>query len=200
METNKKVGIDDIVSEGKAILQECRKWVCDKYLESYMNDKGIKNIKRLTPQDHKYIYSQLMTDKDYESLHKEIVEKHHEFASIYAIVIRHIVMHNEYYDEAMRKYVQHLTNNPWNNKKEFIERQAEYLVHVERQKKPRIGSTELARYKNNVRKQLLEEDEKFDEYAKECKEKVNEEWDEIIANRKQRLHDLLQKMKEDSKA
>ncbi len=197
MTTNKNVGIEDVVQEGKAILQECRKWVSNKYLDNYMTERGIKNVKKLTSQDHKYIYSQLMTDKDYETLHKEIVEKHHDFASIYAITIRHIVMHNEFYDDAMKRYVQHLTNNPWNTKKEFIERQAEYLVYVERQKKPRIGSTELARYKQNVNKQLLEEDEKFDAYAKEVKETVNDEWDQIVKNRKDRLHDLLQKMKDE---
>ena len=196
MNTNKKVGIEDIVNEGKTILKECRAWVADKYLDGYMKEKGIKNTKKLSPIDYKYIYSHLVTDKDYEALHKEIVEKHHDFASIYAIVVRHIVMHNEFYDDAMRRYVNHLTAHPWKEKKEFIERQAEYLVYVEREKHPRIGSTELARYKNNVRKQLLEEDEKFDQYAKEVQETVKEEWDGIIDDRKKRLHDLLVKMKE----
>ena len=97
----------------------------------------------------------------------------------------------------MRKYVQHLTNNKWDNKKEFIERQAIYLVYVEREKNPRIGSTELARYKENVTKQLLEEDETFDRYASQVKETISKEWDEIIKNRKDRLHDLLEQMKKD---
>lgn len=197
MNTNKKLGIEDIVNEGKTILKECRTWISNKYLDEYMRLKGIKSVKKLSPIDYKHIYSQMVTDKDYEALHKEIVEKHHDFASIYAIVVRHIVMHNEFYDRAMRLYVNHLTAHPWKEKKEFIERQAEYLVYVEREKHPRIGSTELSRYKNNVRKQLLEEDEKFDKYSAEVQKTVKEEWDGIIDDRKKRLFDLLTAMKKD---
>ena len=195
--TPKKIAAEDIVTEGKNILKECRKWVSDKYLDEYMNTKKIKNIKKMTGNDYKNIYSQMMTDKDYESLHKEIVNNHHDFASIYAIVIRHIVMHNEYYDEAMRRYVKHLTNNPWKEKKEFIERQGEYLVYVERERNPRISSHELARFKQNVIKQLIEEDNKFDEYTKEVKETVEQEWGEIVDDRRKRLHDLLVKIQEE---
>lgn len=195
--TNKR-GIDDIVAEGRAILKESREWVKEKYLEHYMEQRGVKKVTQLTGQDYKFIYATLMTDDDYGELHKKMVKDHHDFASIYAIVIRHIVMHNEYFDDAMRRYVQHLTNHPWKGKKEFIERQGEYLVYVEKQKNPRIGTTQLARYRENIRKQLLEEDKKFDEYEKEVKETVNKEWDEIVANRKQRLYDMLIKLKQES--
>ena len=198
MTTNKKKGINDIVAEGGVILKECREWVKTKYLDTYMKERGIRNIKQVTSQDYKLMYATMITDDDYRELHKKMVKDHHDFASIYAIVVRHIVMHNEYFDDAMRRYVQYLTNNPWKEKKEFIERQGEYLVHVERQKNPRIGTTQLAKYRDHVRKQLLEEDEKFDEYEKEVKETVNKEWDEIIANRKQRLHDILVKLKEEA--
>ena len=94
--TSKKVGVDDIVNEGKTILQKCRKWVSDKYLDEYMKGKGIKNVKKMTGNDYKLIYSAHMTDKDYEELHKLMIKEHHDFASIYAIVIRHIVMHNQF--------------------------------------------------------------------------------------------------------
>lgn len=197
MTTNKKRGIEDIVAEGSTILKECREWVQNKYLDSYTKQR---KIKKMSSQDYKVIYTTLVTDDDYGELHKKMIKDHHDFASIYAIVVRHIVMHNEYYDEAMRRYVQFLTNNPWKEKKEFIERQGEYLVYVEKHKNPRMGTAQLARYRDNVRRQLLEEDKKFDEYEKEVKETVNKEWDDIIANRKQRLHDMLVKLKEESES
>lgn len=180
MTSNKKKGIDDIVAEGGRILKECREWVKDKY-------GSIESIRT--------IYTSLMTDEDYENLHKKMINDHHDFASIYAIVIRHIVMHNEYFDDVMRKYVLYLTNNPWKNKKEFIERQGEYLIYTEKHKNPRMGTSQLARYREYVRRQLSEEEEKFDKYAEEVTETVNKEWDDIIVNRKKRLYDMLVDLK-----
>jgi hypothetical protein len=160
-----------------------------------MTDKGITNIKKMTFNDYKDIYSNMMTDKDYENLHKKIIADHREFASIYAIVVRCIVYHNEFFDNALRLYVNHLTNHPWSKREEFVERQAEYIVYVWKEKNPRIGSSELARYKQGIVKTLIEEDKKFDEYAKETTKTVNEEWDKIIDDRRRRLHDILEKMK-----
>ena len=193
---NKKIGIKDIVSEGKAILKECRKWVWDKgYINKYMNDKNITSSKKLTSLDYKFIYSNSIIDKDYEELHKLMIKDHHDFSSIYAIVVRHIVYNNEYYDHVMERYVNFLTHNPWNSKKEFIERQGEYMVLIFREKNPRCGTHQLGEYKQKVRKHLLEEEKTFEKYEKEVKETVNGEWDEIIKNRRDRIHDLLVKMK-----
>jgi len=192
--SNKKVGTDDIVKEGEAILKKCREYMKDRHLDTYMKDNNIKNVKKMGKDDYNKMYSNI-SEKDYESLHKKIVEEHKQFASVYAIVVRSIVYSNEFYSEALRRYVNHLTNNPWNTKKEFVERQAEFLVYSFREKYPRCGTSQLAEYKQRVLKGLLEEDKKFDEMAKETTEIVNKEWEGIIDDRRERLHQLLTQMK-----
>ena len=194
---NKKVGIDDIVVEGQTILSKSRQWINDKHLDKYMKDNNIKKVNKMTKNDYNKINSDYMSDNDYKNLHNYLIKEHHDFASIYAICIRSIVYHNIYYDDVMRKYVNHLTNNPWQKKEEFIERQAEYLVIMEKHKRPRMGSSELGRYKANVIKTLMEEDKTFDKYAKEVQATMDVEIKEIQDNRKKRLHDILQQMKKE---
>lgn len=167
----KKIVAGDIVAEGKVILKECRAFRLAK--------------------------KRILTEDEHKELHKEMVDKHHDFASIYMLPLRTIVYTNEYFDDVMERYVNHLTKNPWNSRRDFLERQADYLIFLYRKKNPRHGSRDVARYKESVIKQLVEEDEKMMVYEKEVKETVEAEFDQIVEDRRARIHTRLVQMKKE---
>lgn len=167
--TNKKVGIDEIVKEGREILKECRAFR--------------KKIGRpLNEEEHK-------------ELHQKVLENHREFAQIYMLPLRSIVYENSFYDDVMRQYCMYLTRNPWDNRSQFLERQAHYLVLLYRKNNPRFGSTTVAKYREHVLKQLVEEDEKFKTYEKEVRETIEKEFDELVEDRRKRIYDKLVEIK-----
>ena len=169
MNINKKIVAKDVVEEGKKILQECR------------------NFRKTIGKP--------LTDEQHKELHKKMVNDHHDFASIYMLPLRSIVYTNEYFDDVMERYVNHLSKNPWNNRREFIERQADYLVFLYRRKHPRHGSKDVSLYKENCIKKLVEEDDKMKEYEKEVKETVDKEFEELIEDRRRRIYNKLVEMK-----
>lgn len=167
----KKIIAADIVQEGRTILKECRDF-----------RKKFKD----TP----------MTEENFKDLHKQMTEKHHDFASIYMLPLRTIVYNNEYYDDVMESYINFLTKNPWKDRRTFIEHQAHYMVLLYRRKHPRHGSKDVARYKEMCIKNLVEEDETFKKWEKEVKETVEAEFDQLVEDRRKRIYDKLIKMKE----
>lgn len=167
----KKIVAADIVKEAKQILKECREF-----------RKKFKD----TP----------MSEDDFKELHKICVDAHHDFSSIYMLPLRTIVYTDELYDDVIEKYVNYLASNPWQNRREFLERQTVFLVLHFRRKHPRHGSTDVARYKEHCLKSLIEEDDKFKVYEKEVKETVEAEFDQLVEDRRKRIYDQLIKMKE----
>lgn len=174
MNTNKKIGIDQIVKEGEAILKECRK---------FRKDKG----RPLTEDEHK-------------ELHQKCLENHREFAQIYMLPLRSIVYENQFYSDVMRQYCTYLTKNPWNSREEFLDRQAHYLVLMYRKNNPRFGSSDVARYREHVLKLLNQEDSSMKKYEKECKATVEKELEELILDRRKRIYDKLVQIKKAQEA
>jgi hypothetical protein len=171
MPITKKIIAADIVKEAEQILKECRAF------------RGSKK--------------RVLTDEEHKELHKKMVTDHHDFASIYMLPLRSIVYTNELYSDVMEKYVNHLSKNPWDTRREFIERQADYLVFLYRKKNKRHGSKDVAIYKDSVVRQLVEEDESMKKYEKEVKETVEAEFDQIVDQRRDRIHARLVQMKKD---
>jgi hypothetical protein len=170
---NKAIGIEDIVKEGKVIWQKCKDW-----------KKNYEVNNPTTP----------MTEKDYDKLHDMIVKEHHDFASVYAVVTRRIVFSGTYYESVMRKYVQHLTNHPWKDKSEFLDRQADFFVFERRETHPREGSSQVAKFREEVRKRIHEDDKQFTEEAKKAAEIVDKEKEDAVINRKERIAQLLEQL------
>lgn len=164
MKTVKHEMIDKIAKEGKEIWEKCGKFRISR-----------KNMQK----------------EDYETLHKKIIEEHREFAQIYAIVVRSIVYENLYYEGVMRKYITHLANHPWDKREEFLDRQADYLVFLKRELEPRSGQKYIAMYRDHVRKQLHEEDKMFMDKADDMKKIIDEEVQEKMCDRKQRIYEML---------
>lgn len=171
MPVRKQIVTADIVNEGKEILKKCRKFRKEK-------------------KDH-------MTDDDHRELHKKMVSEHHDFASVYMIPLRSIVYTNEYFDDVMDRYVTHIAKNPWNSRREFLERQADYLIFLYRKKNTRHGAADVARYKEQTIKNLVQEDDKMREYEKEVKETVEKEFDDIVDGRRKILYERLKQLKQD---
>jgi superfamily II RNA helicase len=162
-----KVCIDDVVDEGKVIYLMAKK---------YKASKGE------------------MTKADYEDLHKKITTDHKDFAAVYIMTIRVIVYEGRYYKDVMRKYIEYLSKTPWNDKKEFLDRQAQYLFLIQRELNPRANMKTLHQYRENVRKSLHEEDDKFAEYAKEVTKTVDAEIEDTKDDRRDRLYQQLKQL------
>ena len=161
----KKIAAVDIVAEGKVIYKE---------IKAFKKEKGNSLVK-----------------EDLESLHKKIVKDHNDFAQIYAIVVTHTIYTGIFFDKALEKYITHLSNHPWKDNDEFIDIQADYLVFVERERVPHCGSSHLARLREDTRKRMHEDNKEFMKMAKETKEIVDKEYEEILQNRRQRIYESL---------
>ena len=160
-----QVNVSTIVLEGKQILKECR---------AFRKEKGND-----------------ISEADMEELHKKMIKEHDKFASVYIIPLRTIVYSNVYYDQVMERFVKFLMNNPWKTRKEFMERQGEYMIYLYRAMHPRHGSSEVAKYREKVMRELAEDNKRWDEYEKEVKAKVDAERKEIIDDRRTRLFEAL---------
>lgn len=165
---NKTPVIEDIVNEGKTIYQKS------------------KNFKKI----HKN-----MDEKDYETLLSLIHKEHKDFVSVYAIVVKTIIYGDTFYHKALEKYINHLKNNPWNSREEFIDRQADWLIYLERERNPRIGSKSLAEFRQRIQKQLHEEDKEFVKAAEKMKKQLEVEHKEILKNRRERLIGAIKQLK-----
>ncbi len=156
-----KLDVSTIVNEGKEILKECR---------AFRKEKGDN-----------------LTEADIEELHKKMIKDHEKFAAVYIIPLRTIVYSNVYYDSVMERFVKYLMNNPWKTRKEFMERQTEFMIYLYRAMHPRHGSSEVAKYRENVMREMAADNKRWDEYEKEVKAQVESERQEIIEDRKARL-------------
>lgn len=167
METKqlKALVVKDIVDEANAIQKLCR---------DYKNNKG--------------------TEINFEDLHKLVQKHHHNFISTYPVVVRTLVYEKNYKSKALEKYIIHLKNHPWNKREEYLERQVDWYVFLERENNPRIGSKPLAEFRDNVRRHIMKEDKDFMKAANATKEEVDAERDAIILDRKQRLTEIVKKI------
>lgn len=164
----KELVIEDIVNEAGIIDKKCKE---------YRKKRGHK-----------------LDENDFGSLHKRIQEEHHSFISTYPVVVRSIVYEDKFKKKALERYILHLKNHPWNNKEEYLERQADWYVCLERETNPRIGAKALAQFRDKVRRHLIEEDKEFMKAANATKEEVEKERDEIIEDRKARIRDVLKQV------
>ena len=164
------IDVSTIVREGAEILRKCRQF------------------RKSKKEDGKEC-----TEDDISQLHKRMVKEHSKFAEVYIIPLRSIVIDNVYYDDVMERFVKHLVNHKWDTRKEFVERQAEYMVYLYRRTHPRHGSSEVAKYKQHVLRSLHAENQKWDMYEKEVKEEVEKEMEEILDHRRERIYEALMK-------
>ena len=133
-------------------------------------------------------------------LHKLLVEEHKDFSGSYPLVVRTMVYESFFNAKVLKNFLVHVSHNPWRSREEFLERQVEYLVYVIRHKNPRMDQKKLYDIRNNMRKQILEEDKAFEKTAKEVMSKLDEEHQSAKDDRRQKILELLQKLQEDSEA
>ena len=164
----KELVVGDIVKEADEIYAKCKK---------YKKEKG----------GHKKL-----DEKDFEELHKLVQRENHNFISTYPVVVRSMVYEGVYYSKALEKYIMHLKNHPWNDKSEYLDRQADWYVYLERERNPRMGGSEVAKFRDRIRKAIaIEEDKEFMKAADKTKAEVEAERDVIMEDRKNRLLELI---------
>lgn len=100
--------------------------------------------------------------------------KYTEFAREFPLIFRWTVYNYEFEARAFRAYIRNNHKPMWKDRREMLKAQSEYLVHFWRIKNPRAGGKALARYRTNLVKKVLEEQDEFEEAVKECEEIVEE--------------------------
>ena len=171
----KTLVVDDIIKEAKIIFNKSK---------AYKKEHGIKKGKHME-----------LSDKQYDDLIKTIQKEHNQFINVYAVVVKSIVYGNKFYDKALERYVNHLRNHPWKERSEFIDRQADWYVFMERERNPRIGQHTLAQYRDEVRRRLHAEDEEFMKHADIMKKQVEDEREDILDDRRARLLETVKALK-----
>jgi hypothetical protein len=124
---------------------------------------------------YKNIDKSTITEEMCKSLHSELIREHRDFATAYPVVIRLMVYEQFFVESVLRKYFKFISANPWKCKKEYLERQADYLVYVMKYRYPKATQHEIYEYRTNAVKSLLKEDKEFEEVSKQVTQKMNEE-------------------------
>ena len=160
---------------------------------------GVTTIERAIAECHDIFHKVKLFYKDADEnnpvvcreLHKRIVEEHRDFAGCYPIVIRMMVYEKFFHAKVMKNYLVHISHNPWHSMDEFLERQAEYVVYVERHRKPRTSQKDIAKFREYVIAMLKKENEDFNKLNKEVTEELNKEQDSVKEERRKALYERL---------
>ena len=89
-----------------------------------------------------------------------IFNEHKYFASSFPIVLRWMVYMNKFSTKAFKKYLIKYSSSNINNKRDFLELQAEYLVFLFKEEK-HYTPQQISSYRNSIINQLLNEEETF---------------------------------------
>ena len=145
----KEVTRDDVLREAKDIWKKCQTAI------------KRRNLK--------------FGDKDgAEKLMSEFRKEHKEFSTSYPIVLRYMAEMQTFHPDALRLYLKKIEEHPWKSETEYLDSQADYVTLLYKATHSRYNTTEVARVRENIRKILVVEHEKFKLYQEEFSKEVNE--------------------------
>ncbi len=124
-------------------------------------------------------------------LHGRIIDEHRDFSGSYPIAVRSMVFDGYFNEKVMKNYFVHVSNHPWKTREEFLDRQAEYFVYVQRKRYPRTDERQIREYRDQVRQALRKEDEEFNSMFKKVTQELDKETEDARDERRQRLLKLL---------
>jgi hypothetical protein len=112
--------------------------------------------------------------KGCERLAGELQAKYKDFATTYPIVFQWMVHLREFSAGVFKKFIVRHTKAMYKTRKEFLEKQAEYVMMNYKKTNPRASTKQISRRRALVVKSLEEDDERFQNAVEEAKEVVAE--------------------------
>lgn len=114
---------------------------------------------------------------------------HPSFAKMFSIPLRYMVEIGMFSKKAFRKQVENMHNNPYTNKTEYCERQADYVLYLYRSQGKSLKDATQRR--QDVLDALLKEINAFDIAEKKIKERNDHDEKEHAAERRAELIAML---------
>lgn len=102
-----------------------------------------------------------LSKKQRESLHDILRKEYKDFAHSFPIVVNWIANVGEYSPKAFRNFLQRHPDTQWENRKDFIEAQGDYLTFLFRELHPEYTASQRKKYRRNVKNQLHKDDRVF---------------------------------------
>ena len=134
-------------------------------------------------------------DAGNDRLFKELQARYRDFAASYPIPFQWMVQAREFRPRVFETFLRNHVKVMYNDRREFLAAQAEYLVLLFRARNPRSEPRCIARYRETVRSALEKDDEMFTEACEEAKAAVKSLDAENDAARRQRLGRYLSRLK-----
>jgi hypothetical protein len=122
---------------------------------------------------------------------KEVQDEFRDLSQSFPLVVRWMVERGEYNSKAFLRYLKLHGGAPLKEREDFLVLQGEYLVQLARAKFPRSPPAFFARYRTQIREDLLKEDKLFMETTKEVEAEILKKQEAADAERKASLHRVL---------
>lgn len=147
----------------------------------------------------KLFYKDLPNGRDntpaLQELHKNVTAEYKDLAGTYPAIVAAIVWSCKFYPDAAYKYFSYVSANKWKTKEEYLEIQSLYNVFVFRHEHPRASPKEIAEYRRRSFNEVKKETKIFEETAAKVTQQLNEERQESIDFRKERIIKMLEVIK-----
>lgn len=106
-----------------------------------------------------------------ETIFSDIYNKYHDFGSSFPLILRWMVQMKKYSERAFKKFLIKYKSANITSKKEFLILQAEYIVYVY-EDSGHHDKKNINTYREFIVKQLLEEEETFNQIQNELKQEL----------------------------
>ena len=161
------------------------------------NEGSVEQIVQIAKELWKKIKGLQNTDEENQRLNKELIKerKFKDFQTSFPIVYRWMLDGRQFNEKAFNKFLRRHGKKMWNNRKEFVEAQADYLVLLYQESHPRYDTKRVREYRSSMIEHLLEEDRKFDEMKEETKKEVEIADEKAGKIRRKQLYEFLTGLK-----
>lgn len=112
-----------------------------------------------------------------QAIFKRAFERFPDYAKEFPVIFRWVASSASLCEKAFRAYIKTNHKPFWKDREEMLVQQVEYLVYTYRIENRKCSGARLDRYRQSVKKQVLEDKENFDKAVKEAEEicEANEE-------------------------
>ena len=123
--------------------------------------------------------------------------EHPEFSQQFPLVLRFMAQAKRYHPKAMERYLKKYKEDmkKWKTRKDYLETQADYVIILYKTINTRYDERRVRMMREEVLKQLLDEEEKFTKMIEEAEKEAEQVEKERDKDRRQRLYERLLRMK-----
>ena len=162
-----------------------------------------KQISEIIAEGNK-IFSKILDTKydianeaESDALLDKLRDEHKDFATTLPLVLRVMVQMKKYSQKALTRYLKKMKADmpKWKSRQDFIESQADYMVILYKTLTPHYDMRKIKEMKEEIRKQLLDEDDEFQKMVKEAEKEAEQKEKEIEDQRRRDLYNAILSLK-----